>query len=75
MYSLVVASACHLLTTLFAYLLTFQAKSLELDPDSIGSTERFYRQWTTPIYMWCASYLSLIVYVALMAFVLARVGK
>eukprot|EP00353_Schmidingerella_taraikaensis_P014020 CAMPEP_0185575148 /NCGR_PEP_ID=MMETSP0434-20130131/6425_1 /TAXON_ID=626734 ORGANISM="Favella taraikaensis, Strain Fe Narragansett Bay" /NCGR_SAMPLE_ID=MMETSP0434 /ASSEMBLY_ACC=CAM_ASM_000379 /LENGTH=55 /DNA_ID=CAMNT_0028191951 /DNA_START=1517 /DNA_END=1684 /DNA_ORIENTATION=+ len=46
-----------------ANLLTVKAKASILDPDSIGSTERYYKSWVMPVYVWCAHYALVIAFI------------
>jgi hypothetical protein len=60
MYAQMILSTMALITGLFANLLTLKAKVVPLDNDSIGSQERYYNTWMTPVYMWSLHYIMMI---------------
>ena len=75
MYIPVILSFLTILTGLFANGLTLRAKTLELDNDSIGSQERYYNAWTTPVRIWSLHYLMAIGFICVVMFSLAMAGK
>jgi len=75
MYAQVILAAMALLTGLFANLLTINAKVVLLDNDSIGSQERYYNAWMTPVYMWCLHYVMVIGFMASVMFMLMKVAS
>eukprot|EP00354_Favella_ehrenbergii_P001576 CAMPEP_0170457726 /NCGR_PEP_ID=MMETSP0123-20130129/4920_1 /TAXON_ID=182087 /ORGANISM="Favella ehrenbergii, Strain Fehren 1" /LENGTH=78 /DNA_ID=CAMNT_0010721611 /DNA_START=728 /DNA_END=964 /DNA_ORIENTATION=+ len=57
-----------------ANLLTVKAKASTLDPDSIGSTERYYKSWVMPVYVWCAHYALVIAFIFSVMYTLYEIG-
>jgi len=60
MYAQVILATLALLTGIFANLLTLKAKVVQLDNDSIGSQEKYYNTWMTPVYTWSLHYIMMI---------------
>ena len=58
-----------------ANLMTNKAKVIELDNDSIGSQERYYNAWKTPVYMWCLHYLALMAFLSSVMYVLTKISS
>ena len=75
MYTPVVLSFLTILTGLLANGMTLQAKTLELDTDSIGSQERYYNGWTTPVRVWSLHYAIQIGFICVVMFALAKAGS
>ena len=69
-----ILSALGLLSGLFANGLTVKAKTVELDNDSIGSQERYYNAWKTPVYMWCFHYIMMIAFIFAVMFTMMKTG-
>lgn len=74
MYLQVGLSAMIVISGLFANLLTVKAKTVVLDNDSIGSQERYYRTWATPVYMWCLHYSMMIAFISAVLYTLFKTG-
>ena len=74
MYTPVVFSSLAILTGLLANALTLKAKTLELDNNSIGSQERYYNGWTTPVQVWTLHYLMAIGFICAVMFALVKAG-
>ena len=75
MYTPVILSFLTIMTGLLANGLTLGAKNLELDNDSIGSQERYYNAWTTPVRIWTLHYVMAIGFICAVMFSLALAGK
>lgn len=56
-------------------MLTFKARALELDNDSIGSQERYYNGWKIPVYTWCLHYVTLMAFITSVIYVLTKVSS
>ena len=74
MYLQILLLVAGLATGVIANLLTVQAKTQELDPDSIGSTERYYKTWVKPVYVWCAHYALIILFNCSVMYTLYEAG-
>ena len=74
MYTPVLLSFLTLLTGLLANGMTLRARTLELDNDSIGSQERYYNGWTTPVQVWSLHYIMAISFICSVMFGLVKAG-
>ena len=75
MYLQGLLSILSILSGIAANLLTVKAKTLVLDTDSIGSMERYYNSWTTPVYIWCFHYLMVIGFIFAVMYTLYVTGS
>lgn len=75
MYIQAILSILAIVSGISANLLTVKSKTIELDNDSIGSQERYYNAWTTPVYIWCFHYVTVIGFITSVMFVLFKTGS
>ena len=75
MYTQIALLCVSLVSGLCANFLTLKARTTELDNESIGSQERYYRTWCVPVYLWCLHYISLMGFIATVMFTLYKTGS
>ena len=75
MYLQIIAYLVAIVSGLLANMETLKARTLTIDNESIGSQERYYRAWLTPVYMWSLHYLMLMVFAAAVMFTLCKAGS
>jgi len=63
MYAQALFAVLSLATGIIANLLTSKARTMPTDVNSIGTQERYYKAWLTPVYLWCVHYALAIAFI------------